>query len=216
MLDKDDITIVRGVIDKKEILKEITLNELNNCLQDGHKFHFRNKYILIENEYSLNKTKGEFKDIMICEGKHAVYYANRQGEVFYKYKNGKTHYLAKHINKQHGYAYVRILRRDYPVKNLIAKHFIKGYEKGDVVSLKNGNPFDCSVENLVVLPKYVWAKDTYAMIGAKTVGLFENGKLVRKWGSARKCAKDLFCSYQTIIDACNNKWESKLFDVRWI
>lgn len=158
-----------------------------------------------------------FNDIKICEGARGIYYANKNGEFFVKYKkSGSVRYLTKYENRAHKTVDITIAQKTYVAKNLIAKMFIKGYRDGDIVLQNNNDPFDCRVENLKVIPKSEYAKDTYALIGAQPVGLFEDGKLVKQWKSARKAAKDLFCSYQTVMDTCNGKWKTKLFDVRWI
>lgn len=213
MLDKDDITKVCGEIDKKEILKEMTLNELNNCLLYGNRFHYKGKYILVEDEDSLSKTKGVFKDIMICEGKKGIYYANRNGEFFIKYNNGKIRHLTKCMHKGTGLVQVVVGTKTYVAKTLIAKLFIKEYKSSYVVVQKNNDPFDCSVKNLLLISRKTWFEKKKR---GQPVGLFEDGKLVKKWDSARKCAKDLFCSGQTINNICNEKKETKMFDVRWI
>lgn len=214
MLDKDDITKICGVISRKEVLKEIGMPALKKHLVNGLEFPFRGKYVLVEEDDHI--VEDGFEEVKISEGKRGTYYASRKGEFFIKYKGGATHYLSKYMNHYKGYVAVSVNRSSYCAKNLIAKLFIKGYKPGDIVIQKNGDVFDCRVENLKVIPKKLYAKKTYGLIGAKPVGLYENNRLVRTWPSARKCAKDMYCSYQMIMDACNNKWQRKEYDVRWI
>ena len=193
----------------------IAQKDLDNCLVNGHKFLFRNKYILIEDEESLNESKGVFDDIMIGEGIRGIYYANRSGEFFVK-SGKKVTYLNKKVDKKRNCILVSIKGKKVVAKNMIAKLFIPEYKDGDVVKIKNGDIFNCSVGNLKVIPRKEYARYTYGMVGAKPVGLYQNGVLVKTWKSARKCAEDLFCSHQTIRDACHGKNPTKLFDVRWI
>jgi hypothetical protein len=243
MLDKDDISIVRGVIDRKIVLLEIGETKLDLHLRNGYDYPYLGRYILVEHEKGLdyevtpeekNKItrerkikKEEYKKriliekgidcVKILEGKRGTYFANKTGEFFIKYKkSGNIKYLTKYENRAHKTVDITIAQKTYVAKNLIAKLFVRGYKDGDIVVQKNDDPFDCSLENLKVIPKSEYAKETYGLIGAQPVGLFEDGKLVKQWKSARKAAKDLFCSYQTVMDTCNGKWKTKLFDVRWI
>ena len=43
----------------------------------------------------------------------------------------------------------------------------------------------------------------------------ENGKIVRKWSSISKAAKDLYLTRQTIMNYCNNKTKKKQFNLMW-
>lgn len=58
--------------------------------------------------------------------------------------------------------------------------------------------------------------------GMKTLSIYKHktkykhGVLVRSWPSSRKAAKDLFCSYQTVLDTCHGKVKKPSFDVRFL
>lgn len=43
----------------------------------------------------------------------------------------------------------------------------------------------------------------------------ENGKIIRKWSSIRKAAKDLYLTRQTVANYCNNKTKKKQFNLKW-
>lgn len=43
----------------------------------------------------------------------------------------------------------------------------------------------------------------------------ENGKIIRKWASINKAAKDLFLTRQTVMNYCNNKTKNKQFNLKW-
>lgn len=43
----------------------------------------------------------------------------------------------------------------------------------------------------------------------------ENNKVVRRWSSINKCAKDLYLTRQTIMNYCNNKTRNKAFNLEW-
>lgn len=212
MLDKDDITKICGVVTQKELLKSMTHSQINTMLINSKPY--QGKYILIEDE--CEKKEETFKDIRICDGKTCTYYASRNGEFFVKYANGTIRQIKKFKDPYLDYALVTINKRNYRAKNLIAKYFIKEFKKNDVVIQKNGDIFDCRVENLKVVPRKAHSKRKCGLGRAKKVGLYQNGKLVKTWDSTRRCAKDLFCCYRTISKICNEKVKDKLFDVRWL
>ena len=213
LLDKDDITQVRGVITQKELLKTMTHSQINTLLINSKPY--LGKFILIEDECE-NKEE-TFQDVKIAEGKKGIYYASRSGEFFIKFKkSGKIRYIKKFKEPNLDYALVTILKTNYRAKNLIAKHFIKGYTRNDVVIQKNGDMYDCNVDNLIVIPRSKHSKKHYGQAHARKVGLYENDKLARTWSSARKCAKDLFCCNQTINRICNGEIKDKMYDVRWL
>jgi hypothetical protein len=217
MLDKDDITNVCGTITPKEVCKElgITSNQFNNFVSMGKVF--RDKYILIEDEKP--KPKKELYSLMILETDAGrKYFARNDGVIYVVYKNGKVKILTGTPKDHRGTIsiVVKLGNKNYQAKNLMAKLFIKEYKDGDVVLLRDRNIRNYAVDNLIVIDKGLYAKRTGAMSRSQPVGLFENGKMIRKWSSARKAAKSLYCSYQMVMNYCNEKVKDKEFDVRWI
>ena len=175
----------------------------------GH--YFRDKYILVEEYFN----DFDYREEKILEGGRGDYYINTKGQAFIVYrKNGRKRILTKF--KKRNAAYVKIGKLgDLALKNLVAKTFLNA-EREEVVVVKNGKIFDCRVENLVVMSKEERGRITGALAKSQPVGLFENGKLIKKWPSARKCAKSLFCSYQCVMDVCNGRTKNPMFDVRWL
>lgn len=209
MLDKDDITNVCGVISRKDVLKEITKNQLTSILDWPFKNLFRGKYILVEDDVS--------KELVIPfrTGVKGTYFVTSHGKFYVVYnKSKKKRYLKPYLKD--GDFVVRIYDKVYLCKNLIAKLFISEYKSGDVVLLKDNRKNNLKVDNLVVIPKEIYAMKTGPLSRSQAVGLFENNKIVKRWSSARKCAKDMYCSCQTIMDYCNGKVKKPMFDVRWI
>ena len=150
MLDSNDITKVCGIIPRKDILKEITLQDLKCILEYPKKNLFRGQYVLVEEEFKDLEDK--FKDVKIAEGKRGTYYANRDGYVYIIYdKNKNKKILTKTKHRNH--VQVKIANTNYVLKNVIAKSFIKGTKDTDVVICKNGDIYDCSVDNLVVVSR---------------------------------------------------------------
>lgn len=217
MLDKDDITKVCGTITTKELMNELgkSLTGINAFINQGKML--RNRYILVEDEF---KTSEEEISILVTEtdaGKR--YYATNNGQFYVVYKNGEKRFLEGFMkrNRNKKLWYVKLGNRDYCCKNLIANLFIKEYKNGDTVILKDEkNPRNVSVNNIIIIDKAIYARITGPMSRSKKVGLYENGKKIRTFRSAREAGRKCFCSYQTVVDSCNNKYRNKMFDFRWI
>lgn len=209
LLDKDDITHVCGVMSGKEILKEMTRTQLTSCLNNGTLF--RGKYILIENEFRDNEE--DFKDIKFDETDKKYFYASRDGEVFtINKRTGKKYMLTRYMH--HGFLTVKANEKEYRIKNLIAQIFL-GARKRDIVELKNNDPYDCSVGNLIVIPldDYMSKK---RLKQASKIGLYENGKLVRKFKNVNECAKELHYSKRSIHAIIAKEYKTQAYDLRFI
>lgn len=219
LLNKNDITKIEGIISRKELLKEMSTAKLNGLIQSG--MAYKGKYILVEEEF-----KEEKKEILhqkICKGKRGTYYATTEGDFYVVYhESGVKRPLKKYAKKTRRGTVdlmVSIANKHRICKNLMAECFIKKHRKGDTVICIDGRIDNLKLENLKSIPKEIYAIKTGAMSKSKPVGLFENDELVKKWGSTRKAAKDLFCSYQMVSDICNNAYpykNGKEFDLRWI
>lgn len=215
MLDKNNINNVCGVITKKEVLKEITEADLNRILNLNGSY-FRDKYFLVEEEFK-RESKERFDEVRILETAIGDYYATSKGEFFVIYKkNNKKRMLSKFVKR--GNIFVRIGKKQYTAKNLVAQTFIEGTNKNDIVTLKDGDIFNCSVDNLEVTKRSKFSKKVGGLARSKAVGLYEDDKLMKTWESASACSRDMYCSIQCIFDYCDGKRnkEKQMFDVRWI
>lgn len=213
LLDKDDITKICGSISEADFLKEMqfTKEEARGFLWDGRVF--RGSFVLTKN--IVYRSGYEWK-LFIVNKNGRKYYADNCGNFFSVDKKGKTTQLKKYCTS-HKEVKVSINGSDYQCKNLIAQLFIKGYQKGDVVLLRNpNNPYDVSVSNLYTIDKGLYAKLVRPKRKVKKVGLFEQGELVREFSSVRQAGRELFYSYQTVADYCNNRYKSKKCDLRWL
>lgn len=50
---------------------------------------------------------------------------------------------------------------------------------------------------------------------ARPVIEVEDGKIVRRWSSAKKASEDLFLTRQTVMNYCNNKTKNKSYNLMW-
>ena len=130
----------------------------------------------------------------ICEGKRFYYSIREDGVVI---KTSKVRYIESQATpySKRGKATVKVNQCEYTLKNLVALHFIKGYKTGTPVEVIDGNPFNCSVENLRVY--------TYQEHGRRTGHLSRSRKVTAngvEYRSVRACARALHASYQTVLD----------------
>lgn len=135
----------------------------------------------------------------IIEGKIFVYKIGDDGTVIKcskkLYRESKSTPYAKR-----GKMAVKINRKEYILKHLVAKAFIDGYKKGLSVTHKDGNFKNCAVDNLVVFTKEELGKLTGG--DSKRKPVIANGN---EYYSVRDCAKSLNCSYQTLLDYLSGK-----------
>lgn len=218
MLNKDDITEVCGVISKAEVKKELVLTE--------HQFWsfvylgkiFREKYILVEEEFKKERQEIVIKEVK--DDRARTYSVDTFGRFYIKWKkSGKKReifpYIKKKTNTDKKYLALKIDGKEYVAKNLIAAVFIRSYKKNDIVICNDGDFRNIRLDNLNIVQKKEYYKGRTTSKNAK-VGLFENNELVQSYPSTRKAGSALFLSRQTIYDYCNNKVKKPIYDLRWI
>lgn len=218
MLNKDDITEVCGVISKAEVKKELVLTE--------HQFLsfvylgkiFREKYILVEEEFKKERQEIVIKEVK--DDRARTYSVDTFGRFYIKWKkSGKKReifpYIKKKTNTDKKYLALKIDGKEYVAKNLIAAVFIRSYKKNDIVICNDGDFRNIRLDNLNIVQKKEYCKGRTTSKNAK-VGLFENNELVQSYPSTRKAGSALFLSRQTICDYCNNKVKKPIYDLRWI
>jgi len=142
----------------------------------------------------------------IAEGKRFVYKIGNDGSVIKCSKKLYRESKATPYMKR-GKLAVKINQKEYLVKHLVAKVFIKGYRKSMSVCHKDGNPKNCAVDNLLVLTKEELGKITGGDSRRKPV----MANCVEYY-SVRDCAKALNCSYQTLLDYLAGKVKNSVLD----
>ena len=144
------------------------------------------------------------------------YYAYPDCTVRYAKKRGgmKTLSIYKHKTKWK----VKINKKEVNAARIFAKAFIKRDLNSDDCVLVYGK--ELKLDAIDVVDRSKCASITGSLASSryerKNIGLFKHGVLVRSWPSSRKAAKDLFCSYQTVLDTCHGKVKKPPFDVRFL
>ena len=129
-------------------------------------------------------------------------------------------------NPKNGYRYlkpfrkgnlfqVKIKDKDMNCARLVANAFIKQLSKEDRVYHKNKNESDNYYRNLEIVSLKELGKRTGHISKSRRVVEVKGDEIIRDWSSARKAAKDLYISYQTVMDYCNNKVKKPMFNLMW-
>lgn len=129
-------------------------------------------------------------------------------------------------NPKNGYKYlkpfrkrniylVKIKDKDMNCARLVANAFIKKLNKEDRVYHKNRIENDNNYRNLEIISLKELGKRTGYISKSQRVAEVKDDEIIRSWSSARKAAKDLYISYQTVIDYCNNKVSKPMFNLMW-
>lgn len=129
-------------------------------------------------------------------------------------------------NPKNGYRYLKPFRKgnlfmikikdkDFNCARLVANNFIKHLNRNDRVYHKNGFEFDNYIKNLKVISLKDLGKITGHLSKSKRVIEIKDNSIIRSWKSARKAAKELFISYQTVNDYCNKKVKFPMYNLMW-
>ena len=148
-----------------------------------------------------------------------LYSCNRLGQIFRHWKNKKQTELKGYIAKGNKHI-VKLIKdnqvKEFIVSRIIYETWIAPIPEGHIVIRRNKNLRDSHVDNLKLTTYKIHNVQTGAKAKSKPVELLDdNGKVIDSWPSARKAAKELFVSYQTVIDICNKKVKTKTVNVRW-
>ena len=129
-------------------------------------------------------------------------------------------------NPKNGYRYlkpfrkrnlfmVKIKDKDFNCARLVADNFIKRLSPTERVYHKNKMENDNRVYNLKVVSLKELGELTGHISKSQRVVEVKDDEIIRDWPSARKAAKDLFVSYQTVMDYCNGKVQQPMFNLMW-
>lgn len=148
-------------------------------------------------------------------GYEGKYFATWQGQIFRVFKNGKVRELK---GCQHGNCWVVNLGlNSFQFNRIIWETFKGPIPTGYLVVRKISVLSENGMHNLKLSTKAKHGKKTGPTSRSKSVELLnDGGDVIDSWSSARKAAKDLFVSYQTVMDICNKKVKRRpIINVRW-
>ena len=217
MLNPKDITECYGTVSDEEVMDELNLTpgRFKNLVERGYDYYHNS--LLVEVAPDVKRCGDQFEEIFLCENeKGQVYYACIDCTVKKIYRN-KSIKIMKPWKRRNQWV-IKINGKEVSAQRLFAKVFIDNDLSKDQVVVVEGN--ELKLENIKIYSVHDWSVKTGFMSSKsrrRIVGYYEDGILVKKYKSARSAAKDLFCSYQTVLDICNKKVKKPpLIDVRYI
>lgn len=110
---------------------------------------------------------------------------------------------------------VKIKDKDFNCARLVANAFIQPLTTKDRVYHKNKIVSDNYYRNLEVIGLRELGKRTGRISKSQRVVEIKGNEIIRDWASARKASKDLFISYQTVMDYCNKKVKKPMYNLMW-
>lgn len=153
---------------------------------------------------------------LVAESDKKKYYASNKGYILsvnkktYSEKKLKNYLKSKRKNPPY---VVKIDGKEYLVKHLIAKAFLRNYKgNGSCILHKDGNKKNCSADNLIIVPKKQINKITGAMSKSHAVTVCDLHGTEQNYSSIRKAAAALHVSYQTLLDYMKGKYSCSVLD----
>ncbi len=133
----------------------------------------------------------------------------------FRKKNSKNGYIYLKPFRKQNLFFVKIRNKNMNCARLVANAFIKPLSSTDRVYHKNKLKNDNHYKNLKIVSLKELGKLTSHISKSQRVVEVKNNEIIRDWPSARKAAKDLFISYQTVMNYCNKKVQKPMYNLMW-
>lgn len=209
MLDKNDITNVKGIITAGEVMNELCIanREFQNMVLRNKDYH---GCILVE--FDDDDDDDRAIEYLIDENKHFRWYVRSDGKfIRYSNKAKKELKVFKRVIKSHGYENIAfrvcIKQECINAVTTYAKHFL-GATDDDWVTIES-DTFD--ITKIKIKSKY----ERYS-VAKKQVGLFDKDKLIKKYESEIQCSKDLYLSEPAVNNYLKGKVKNPMYDLRYL
>lgn len=216
MQNPDDPLDIKGEVTDLEVMATLKIKKSRFDSYVSVLAPFYRGCILIEKETKDKRYLTNEPVLIHTTESGRKYYAYPDCTVRYAKKSGgmKTLSIYKHKTKWK----VKINKKEVNAARIFAKAFIKRDLNSDDCVLVYGN--ELKLDAIDVVDRSKCASITGSLASSryerKKIGLYKHGVLVRSWPSSRKAAKDLFCSYQTVLDTCHGKVKKPSLDVRFL
>ena len=216
MQNPDDPLDIKGEVTDLEVMATLKIKQSRFDHYVSVFAPFYRGCVLIEKETKDKRYLTNEPVLIHTTESDRKYYAYPDCTVRYTKKRGGMRTLANYKHKTKWM--VKINKKEVNAARIYAKAFIKRDLNSDDYVLVYGEKL--KLDAIEVVDRSKCASITGSLASSryerKKVGLYKHGALVRSWPSCRKAAKDLFCSYQTVLDTCHGKVKKPLFDVRFL
>lgn len=216
MQNPDDPLDIKGEVTDLEVMATLKIKQSRFDSYVSVLAPFYRDCILIEKETSDKRYLTNEPVLILTTESGRKYYAFPDCTVRYTKKRGGMRTLANYKHKTKWM--VKINGKEVNAARLYAKAFIKRDLDSNDCVLVYGK--ELKLDAIEVVDRSKCASITGSLASSKyerkKIGLYKHGVLVRSWPSSRAAAKDLFCSYQTVLDTCHGKVKKPLFDIRFL
>lgn len=216
MQNPDDPLDIKGEVTDLEVMATLKIKQSRFDHYVSVFAPFYRGCVLIEKETKDKRYLTNEPVLILTTESGRKYYAFPDCTVRYTKKRGGMRTLANYKHKTKWM--VKINKKEMNAARIYAKAFIKKDLNSDDYVLVYGEKL--KLDAIEVVDRSKCASITGSLASSryerKKVGLYKHGALVRSWPSCRKAAKDLFCSYQTVLDTCHGKVKKPMFDVRFL
>lgn len=216
MQNPDDPLDIKGEVTDLEVMATLKIKQSRFDHYVSVFAPFYRGCVLIEKETKDKRYLTNEPVLILTTESGRKYYAFPDCTVRYTKKRGGMRTLANYKHKTKWM--VKINKKEMNAARIYAKAFIKRDLNSDDYVLVYGEKL--KLDAIEVVDRSKCASITGSLASSryerKKVGLYKHGALVRSWPSCRKAAKDLFCSYQTVLDTCHGKVKKPMFDVRFL
>lgn len=219
MLDKDTLEEC-GTVTRKRVLTDggLTPSQFYNLLLSGKPY--KGKYILVEESFGDDSPRDEDEEMykLICEldeshGKNRgnCYYVTSKGRFVRKTRKGREMELK--VWKHHTKFSIRIGMKEATATRIYAKAFL-GMKDNEECRLP-GDKWDIS-KITIGTPKQIRGDTATLNSRCIKVGLFENGKCIKKFSSIAECGRYLGYHKETVRCMLNGTILKPQYDIRRI
>lgn len=175
---------------------------------------------LVDDRMTLKERKSMYEKELFedeiwttVEGSGGIFLISNQGRFKRIYKQREPGFILPYIRKQNNHLYVKAIfngkYKECKVSHLVTHHFIGPNKNKLSVRHKNGIKIDCFAGNLEYMSKQRLGRLTgYSSKSKPVVQLDpETSMPIEEFRSAREAGRQMFMSYQTVLDNCNGKTE---------
>lgn len=216
MQNPDDPLDIKGEVTDLEVMATLKIKKSRFDSYVSVLAPFYRGCVLIEKETKDKRYLTNEPVLILTAESGRKYYAYPDCTVRYTKKSGGMKTLSNYKHKTKWK--VKINKKEVNAARIFAKAFIKRDLNSDDCVLVYGN--ELKLDAIDVVDRSKCASITGSLASSryerKKIGLYKHGVLVRSWASSRKAAKDLFCSYQTVLDTCHGKVKKPSLDVRFL
>lgn len=118
-----------------------------------------------------------------------------------------------HGTLKRGAVVVKINGKHKSIKAIVAQAFIPQSRKGRwVIKNIDGNPWNNAVDNLELISQREYNRITGPMATSQRIEVFTPDGKRKVYSSIRKAAKDMYVSYQTILDYMKGSYKSSVLE----